>query len=836
MESGLNWFWSSDLCVVLIEILKVYEGGVMKSKIILFAISLFLFSVAFAQTEMLATIDEPVETDFGIYQPYSVNILPNAPQYQVAADFSNVVNYFHFHSYLTNAEKDKLLQNNFVVISGRESGGTGYKEMYDIYNEAREDNVPQFITSDAVLHTFHKLYDKILMTAEEEHFIQFLTYIDSTLFAAAFERYNFLEDTFQKECFKKLVAYFSVPLAILKDDFIIPAVVSDTVNLELDLIEAHQGYVLSPLFGAYYEDYSQYKPRGHYTKTEELKEFFKAMMWHGRQTFILQTNLTGAALALVYLLENLQEEYQLWTYWNNIYIPTVFFVGKADDLLPQDYLVCARKYFGSDFAQQPISNILNEDTLLAFIEEADKYFPNPEITTLTPKGMRFMGQRYIPDSYVLDQLVFINVGDRYMPKSLDILAVMHSEEAFNLLEEMGETDYPNYINQLTKLKNLYQQYPDAQWAENLYWNWLYCLMPLLIEKGEGYPPFMQNLAWLRKDINTALGSWAELRHDTILYAKQSCTDIGIHPSNTLIKGYVEPNPYLFARLASLTRFMREGLLGLELLNEQLENKLITLEELLVSLKNIAVKELSGETIQESEYLTICEFGITIRELVNFDEYGGAEGPNPDSEDEMPVIADVHTDPNSSQCLEEGVGYPNRILVICQVEENLKIAMGGVFSYYEFCQPISNRLTDEEWREMLKTENTPLPPYWAEEFSVLDTNYVNSSPEYYLTHKQGFGSEGIDETDGLVREFELSQNYPNPFNPTTTIEFSILIKGHINLTVYDLTGREVEILVNKEMSAGKYSIEWNANDLPSGIYLVTMRCRAYSMTKKMLLLK
>ena len=128
------------------------------------------------------------------------------------------------------------------------------------------------------------------------------------------------------------------------------------------------------------------------------------------------------------------------------------------------------------------------------------------------------------------------------------------------------------------------------------------------------------------------------------------------------------------------------------------------------------------------------------------------------------------------------------------------------------------------------------------------NYLSSCPpdsfevypldqfdvSYCLENPVGIGKREDALYD--INDFNLSQNYPNPFNLTTTIEFSILIKGHINLTVYDLTGREVEILVNKEMSAGKYSIEWNANDLPSGIYLVTMRCRAYSMTKKMLLLK
>ena len=71
--------------------------------------------------------------------------------------------------------------------------------------------------------------------------------------------------------------------------------------------------------------------------------------------------------------------------------------------------------------------------------------------------------------------------------------------------------------------------PAADWAQNLYWNWLYTLLPLLEPKGEGWPVFMQNQAWTDKSLNTALGSWAELRHDTILYAKQSETEKSIPP-------------------------------------------------------------------------------------------------------------------------------------------------------------------------------------------------------------------------------------------------------------------------------------------------------------------
>ncbi len=786
----------------------------------------------------MANIEDTVGTEFGTYQPYQVDFVPNAPQYEVEPDFSNVANYEEFK--FTEAEEEKLLQNNFVVVNGRDEGGTSYMEIYDIYNEARENSVPQFITSDAALHTFHKLYDKFLREAEQDHFIHHLIKMDSIICHQAVQKYETLEDEFQKKCFKNVAAYFSVPLALLKDDFKIPAFVEDTVKQELELIQAHQGYHNSPLFGAYSEDYSQYKPRGHYTKTDSLKKYFKAMMWHGRQTFVLRnkisgdlrTDLTGSALAIIHLIENLQEEYDLWNYWNDIYIPTVFFVGQADDILPQDYLLFAEEeYFQTNFSQLSYDQFLNDSVLVDFIEAADDFFPEPKITTETPKGLRFMGQRFIPDSYILDQLVYSNVSARAMPKSLDVLAALHSQEAYNLLEEMGETEYPNYIEQLAKLKKIYKSYPAAKWAENLYWNWLYCLMPLLKERGSGYPPFMQNLAWLRKDINTALGSWGELRHDTILYAKQSSTEIGIPPKNKFVKGYVEPNPHLFARLASLAKFMREGLLDFELLNELNSQKLLAFEELMVELKDIAVKELTGKEISTEEYETICLFGKNIGWMISDARYYSA---NYFSEVTMPVIADVHTDPNSDSCLEEGIGYPNRIFVICQIEDKIKIAVGGVFSYFEFIQPISNRLTDEEWRQILQSEKRPGYPFWTKEFAVIDTTLVNDSPNHYSVSKQGLSE--IENGNNLPEDYKLFQNYPNPFNPETTISFALPEQTMVKITVYNVIGQKIREVFNEELPAGTHQVNFNAQGLESGVYFYRLESANFTAVKKCLLIK
>lgn len=91
-------------------------------------------------------------------------------------------------------------------------------------------------------------------------------------------------------------------------------------------------------------------------------------------------------------------------------------------------------------------------------------------------------------------------------------------------------------------------------------------------------------------------------------------------------------------------------------------------------------------------------------------------------------------------------------------------------------------------------------------------------------------------------YSLSQNYPNPFNPVTKIRFSVpqvrlLFGGDlIKLKVFDVLGREVQTLVNEKLSPGTYSVDWNASDFPSGVYLYRLQAGDYIMTKRMLMIK
>jgi len=95
-----------------------------------------------------------------------------------------------------------------------------------------------------------------------------------------------------------------------------------------------------------------------------------------------------------------------------------------------------------------------------------------------------------------------------------------------------------------------------------------------------------------------------------------------------------------------------------------------------------------------------------------------------------------------------------------------------------------------------------------------------------------------EQDNLnvPKEFQLQQNYPNPFNPTTTIEFALPKQSSVTLKLFDILGREVATLVDAELESGVHKINFDGQDLASGIYFYRIHAEGFLKTKKLMLLK
>ena len=814
---------------------------------VFFAVTYGAF-ICSANAQMMATISENVSTDFAIYHPYAANFTPIVPTFTVASDFSNVSNYQEM-SYLFNSkEEDLLQQNHFTVKKSR------YQQLFDIYNLGTWDGIPIFVTTDAVLHTYHTLFDRLLAEIEMHHFVNALDQLTETLINETKSQLTQTEKVLASDAVYHNLAFLCVAAELLNGpDTSIPDTVSALVNSEISYITDHNGFHYSPVLGNFSQlDYSQFKPRGHYTKNDTLKAYFKTMIWYGWTILTMETNLFGdlssshtlQSLMLVQMLYSLHADGQsLLDLWKQIYEPTIFYVGKTDDPNVCDYKSIADQIYGADFLTLSPDSLANQSLLDAFMAEAQK-LPEPKIpnwiygTYIQYKGFRLMGQRFIPDSYMFAHLIYPYVGtasnQRWMPKGLDIMAILGSDRAFRLLDSVyHETAHYNYAEQIDQFNTEYKNKPAADWAQNLYWNWLYCLMPLLYEKGSGYPYFMQTEAWANKDLLTALASWTELRHDAILYAKQSMTPCGIAPGAP--RSYVEPNPHLYARLASLVTYTRYGLENFDLLIEDFRDKLDLFEVLLLFLRDISIKELENKALTEAEYENIFCFGKAMQDLVS--EYADPQNPWHSNTDNMAVVADVHTDSNTDNCLEEGVGYPLEIFVIVNEGGISRITRGAVFSYYEFTRSIANRLTDEEWRGMLNEFEAPAMPEWFAGFmdvGVPQPQFITDSPDNL--YEKTFTNIEMEEHNPLPITNALFQNYPNPFNPSTKISWQSPVGSWQTLKLYDILGNEVATLVDEYRQAGKYEIKFNAKSLASGVYFYQLRVGDFIETRKMVILR
>ncbi len=636
-----------------------------------------------------------------------------------------------------SAEQRNLLSKNGFVVASPLVGQ--FREFYQVYDSGRYDQVPMFVTTDSVFHVYHLIFDKMLRDLETTYFIPNLRSLTKIMLAAAGDQYQSLRGSALEEPALRNAAYFAVAdwLLGLSDPF--PAEADDLASAELALINAGSGPTYSPIWDRpdlapdmrLIEDYSQYIPRGHYTRSEDLKMFFKAMMWYGRLTFRQVDDFeTRRALLLVQALRSASASHGIPAIqiWQSIYEPTVFIVGKADDLGYVEYGALSDQVFETN----PDLNKFADPALFASFQLLTKNLPPPQINSMwvwinqdkptVTKGFRFMGQRFTLDEYVFGQVIWRNVGTlqdpRGLPKGLDFFAAMGSEEAYNILKDLGETEYANYDTQLAKVKGEFAALGTDTWTQNLYWSWLYALQPFIATKGSAYPPFMQTQAWNRKDLQAALGSWTELKHDTLLYAKQVMAEMGGGAPPEPPHGYVEPNPEAYARLLALAQMTRAGLEGRGVLSDLTRGNLDNLIDALEFLKDVSERELNGGAITAEQYWRIQYWGGELEQFTLAAADTSGEGGRPILEDQKAaLVADVATGTTDLQTLvvlEEAIGQPTPIYVVLP-DSPWRVALGAVYSYYEFTVPPADRMTDDTWQAMLQAGSNPAQPAWTQLF-------------------------------------------------------------------------------------------------------------------------
>ncbi|MBO5551639.1 MAG: DUF3160 domain-containing protein [Lachnospiraceae bacterium] len=689
----------------------------------------------------------PTLIDTSLFMLKADTVDAAVPEYKIEGDFGNVINSERF--YIQDEEREHLLQDGFYVVEG----GSG--EFHEVYESNRYLQTPSFITVDSLMHSYHLYFMYLLKRTEKDRLRDELRSLTDKMLTLTEKQRGEMKNPSDEwaEASDRNIAFFAVAKALLdpsydpSSDKAVNSSTLDVIKSELKLIDEAGGISPSPLVGNNEnEDYSQYKPRGYYETDENLKQYFKAMMWYGRRNFTQKSEtLDRSALLMTCAMDE-----EAFESWSMIYAVTSFFAGASDDSGVCEYAPVIEKAYGKTAYELTGDMLMNDEAWDKF-HEMTASLEVPAINSVpmeddggeTDKasenmGFRFMGQRFSIDASIFQKLIYSAVGEnksggrRMLPDALDIPAALGSGTAEDILRnDLKAMDYDGYEQNLKKLQEDIRGASDETWYTSLYSEWLNTLRPLLDEKGKGYPFFMQNENWKKKSLEGFLGSYTELKHDTVLYSKQVIAEMGGGDEEEVdFRGYVEPEPVIFSRFASMAEGTAAGLKKFGLSDSETEENLSKLTDIANRLHDISVKELKNETLTDDEYEFIKIYGGEIEHFWH-EAYKDEARDSEYMDSRMfpaPVVVDVATDPNGS-VLELGTANPATIYVVVPVEGILRIARGSVFSFYQFEQPISNRMTDHDWRVKLGIdpddsgeyrwgqEELPDKPSWTESYRI-----------------------------------------------------------------------------------------------------------------------
>lgn len=773
---------------------------------------------------------------------------------------------------LTAPEMDLLRRNGFMV-SERLTLPCFPIAFINIYNK----DLPVIITTDAILQTLHVSYDDILQYMElitlEPNLAQFLDALAAS-FPELAGKYG--GDPKLDAALADVDLYVTVARSLLANEKKIPQQVSQEVFDDVWNAILAETMTEMPLFSERNRklDFSQFTVRGHYTAVEAVKPlgpYFKCMMWLGRMDFLLTPPPAGGEspwgredirrmnLGAVLLNELVDRSGARNLLEENDRIIT-FLVGESDNLTPAELagIIQSLNISGAadliddavydSFQAALLSSSVAGQRILSDFFIMDPFSENPDPL---PVSYRLMGQRFIIDSYIFSSVVYDRIiynGQkiwRPMPDPLDALFVLGNDNALPLLQEQLDTYH--YSSQLAALRYLTDAYDEDFWGVSLYNTWLEAIRTLNPStERTGLPYFMQTAAWQQEKINTQLASWAQLRHDNLLYAKQSYTG---GAGCSFPRSYVEPYPEFYRRIG---QFAERGSVFFSQYSSYIQSYFTSMLTIMTRLEDISRKELDHQALSDDDtaYLRSMLYENPNHEcggppyngwyrnlFYNMDKFDNYSGETPDF-----VIADVHTQPTDEygsvvgNVLHVGTGMVN--LGIFLVDEPFDgmgptAFVGPVLSYYEKVTSGFDRLTDERWREMVINNTVPNRPDWVNIY-LADVNgeALGSGREL-----PGVLPSGVaDEESSAPEQFRLLSVYPNPFNPVTTVQYTVPSSGRVTLIVYDILGRKVETLVDGNRSAGEYSVRWDAKGMSSGVYFCRLRAGARNETIKMLLIR
>lgn len=454
---------------------------------------------------------------------------------------NNIVNLFQFKD-IDKEILEKLQQNNFVITKGNNL------QLFHAYEENDYRQVPNFITTDLYLQAFHMYFSYILKSLEKQHIIPTLEMLCHSFNAACIKLAEQTEDESLKDMAEHAATFYAIPYYLLTNKTLtVPSKYETEYQEEIEHINKQEDNFSDFLsYKDAYFPYSLFKPRGHYTREPQLQAYFKAMMWLQTACFCreqqeqLKRSIFQAAVLCTY---KSIDQTPLIKLYQHIYAPLTFLMGEADNLSIFDIARILEKN-NAIHIEDALTAGQIEKVNQALIELAKhKNNIKPQIEITCRDKINFMPQRYLSDNEVIQKLVDVNPNSqRAYPKGLDVFATFGTGTAESLLIDFYKepNNWSEYSKELQQLKDKFKTSKSTQLS--VYELWMKSLLTMQ-QTDKNNPGFMQTPEWGYKNLNTALASWAELKHDAILYGEQpmaaECGGAG--PPDPIVVGYVEPN-------------------------------------------------------------------------------------------------------------------------------------------------------------------------------------------------------------------------------------------------------------------------------------------------------
>ena len=663
---------------------------------------------------------------------------------------------------LNTAELRRLGENGFV-ISERER----FRAFADGWLAIYKADLPLYISADALIHAVHRSYDEMLRDLETSILVPRLEALLVGMRANLATRARAsLSSTARADA----DLFTAVALSLLRGAPESAVAGGDGAAIAnwFDMATAGKGRVSLPVFGTpRTTDLSQFKPRGHYAVRSSgsgapspegrypigLDRYFRALMWLGR----IDARIVGPGhsaamevrrreLELACAVRELMGASEM-AEWQALENTMNTFVGERDAMGPVDIDRFYRD-LGiagiSELASVPDRKILDTLSRQRYGHQrisSDLFFgaqPGETTPAPLPTSFSFTGQRYIVDSQVMSDLVYDRVRGpvpRMMPSPLDVAyAALDNGQARALLQP--EIERYRYGADLQRAHDAIEARGEPFWESSLYNLWLGALRALSPHgTAAGLPRVATTDAWGRRMLSTQLASWAELRHDTILYAKQSYS-AGIMCS--FPDAYVDPYPAFYARLAKFADLGKalverldvgavaadaERTAGAMRIKVSTGGFFEQLGRVSRTLGHIAEEELAGRG-PSAEELAFVNGAITE------DPPAISCGPAPrivhgwyvdlfyggDPLAFKPTIADVHTQWTDQagnevgRVLHVGTGSPRTMVV--RVDDSRSF-VGVVSDYTELVTEHFQRLDDDGWRRSVSQGNPEDPPWMVD---------------------------------------------------------------------------------------------------------------------------